>query len=95
MGGGTQGVELAIVDINGLSPRGRGNLLWPGTNGTVIRVYPRVGGGTRPRNRIGRGTMGLSPRGRGNPGVMVVDSNRHGSIPAWAGEPPPCSVVRQ
>ncbi len=51
-------------------------------------VYPRVGGGTLPSQRIQRTRLGLSPRGRGNP----ISSGKSGfnvrSIPAWAGEPP-------
>ena len=53
------------------------------------RVYPRVGGetaGCRPSPARG---AGLSPRGRGNPTPLIVCNPNSGSIPAWAGKPPP------
>ena len=50
-------------------------------------VYPRVGGGTLRRNRVGRNHRGLSPRGRGNPQPRRTCHPFAGSIPAWAGEP--------
>ncbi len=51
------------------------------------RVYPRVGGGTRPRQRVNFLSWGLSPRGRGNRQRAVRLTADMGSIPAWAGEP--------
>ena len=62
----------------------------PTTNASgevLVKVYPRVGGGTHSSSACRRVAAGLSPRGRGNrehqPGVGRPD----GSIPAWAGEP--------
>ena len=51
------------------------------------RVYPRVGGGTPKKMTIHRSRNGLSPRGRGNRHQGLPEGYRHGSIPAWAGEP--------
>ena len=53
-------------------------------------VYPRVGGGTVQGKRRPRPGSGLSPRGRGNLLLNLVIPIAVGSIPAWAGEPPPC-----
>ena len=53
------------------------------------RVYPRVGGGTRGQTGIPPLCGGLSPRGRGNLRCADCGKQRHGSIPAWAGEPAP------
>ena len=51
------------------------------------RVYPRVGGATRPRGPDRHHSMGLSPRGRGNlPETLRIGSSLR-SIPAWAGQP--------
>ena len=52
-----------------------------------IRVYPRVGGGTRYKAAVRAAHRGLSPRGRGNQAKPVEPSLNNGSIPAWAGEP--------
>ena len=52
----------------------------------VHRVYPRVGGGNRPRLlRLAR-VLGLSPRGRGKPSCESSSRQSRRSIPAWAGE---------
>ena len=59
----------------------------------AVGVYPRVGGGTEAVARFDQLETGLSPRGRGNPGHWLGRLSRHGSIPAWAGEPLPCSAV--
>ena len=54
---------------------------------SLQRVYPRVGGGALPAaDRHGR-SRGLSPRGRGSRERTRSSGPRHGSIPAWAGEP--------
>ena len=50
-------------------------------------VYPRVGGGTASCTASASALTGLSPRGRGNPKRRPGSRQRHGSIPAWAGEP--------
>ena len=55
------------------------------------RVYPRVGGGTRPgqADYPARPALryGLSPRGRGNRRCWDGEYTGSRSIPAWAGEP--------
>ena len=51
------------------------------------RVYPRVCGGTAPRNPNSLHTQGLSPRVRGNRIRVQKMSIWVGSIPACAGEP--------
>ena len=56
---------------------------------TVVRVYPRVGGGTYPRSKLDPDVEGLSPRGRGNRLSRRSDLVEMRSIPAWAGEPCP------
>ena len=53
----------------------------------VLRVYPRVCGGTRRRGRRTSSPAGLSPRVRGNPTTGRGDEDPTGSIPACAGEP--------
>ena len=53
----------------------------------LLRVYPRVGGGTAAGILVVGFGGGLSPRGRGNRYCFNSSSNRSGSIPAWAGEP--------
>ena len=59
----------------------------------LIRVYPRVCGGTTQRQRYVLVRLGLSPRMRGNPLDVVRSLNRRRSIPAYAGEP--CRTERQ
>ena len=49
-------------------------------------VYPRVGGGNRPAQKLHIKPRGLSPRGRGKHIGFVMDTPTSGSIPAWAGE---------
>ena len=64
------------------------NAPWPNRS----PVYPRVCGGTRVSARPDLSPQGLSPRVRGNHAVPAVQFDRHGSIPACAGEPrPSCS----
>ena len=57
---------------------------------TTLRVYPRVCGGTREDRQIEPPEPGLSPRVRGNRREHRDRDNTFGSIPACAGEPPPC-----
>ena len=52
------------------------------------KVYPRVGGGNRPREIVNDVDGGLSPRGRGKPPPAVDPQASQRSIPAWAGETP-------
>ena len=56
----------------------------------VIRVYPRVCGGTYVCIRLNARRKGLSPRVRGNHGAPERLPAVIGSIPACAGEPPGC-----
>ena len=53
----------------------------------VIKVYPRVCGGTTPSALLMAWDRGLSPRVRGNRGARPSSAILHGSIPACAGEP--------
>ena len=53
----------------------------------VVRVYPRVCGGTEPVRLLPWQKRGLSPRVRGNRWLVVGGWPRVGSIPACAGEP--------
>ena len=57
----------------------------------LLRVYPRVCGGTHPRWSPILTKQGLSPRVRGNRFTACNGHQCSGSIPACAGEP---SVVR-
>ena len=54
-----------------------------------VKVYPRVCGGTSAAIRKHGGGRGLSPRMRGNPVHRKIRALNPGSIPAYAGEPPP------
>ena len=58
-------------------------------------VYPRVCGGTRKRRWINGWYTGLSPRMRGNPSRSPCQCAAAGSIPAYAGEPPPTTSARK
>ena len=53
----------------------------------MMRVYPRVCGGTCTSPVYRKPAQGLSPRVRGNQAVGVNDTLTHRSIPACAGEP--------
>ena len=53
----------------------------------IYAVYPRVGGGARPKPRFIRTLTGLSPRGRGSHHRDLNAMRAPRSIPAWAGEP--------
>ena len=55
--------------------------------GGVIRVYPRVCGGTAQQSADSADGVGLSPRMRGNLGTQPEYRLTLGSIPAYAGEP--------
>ncbi len=52
-----------------------------------LRDHPRVGGGTLFLLSFEAGMQGPSPRGRGNHAAIGDRPKRHGTIPAWAGEP--------
>ena len=72
---------------------------WAGETTTASRrmsapaVYPRVGGGNIDSHPIGEETGGLSPRGRGKLHTVLPAAGAVRSIPAWAGETPPRTVV--
>ena len=53
----------------------------------LIRVYPRVCGGTGHGTGNGGAERGLSPRVRGNQSLINTGKMRDRSIPACAGEP--------
>ena len=53
----------------------------------VIRVYPRVCGGTEAAMTPRQRPKGLSPRVRGNPRFSIRPIPEDRSIPACAGEP--------
>ena len=53
----------------------------------ILRVYPRVCGGTRAFARSNGTCQGLSPRVRGNHRRCGLRPDPRGSIPACAGEP--------
>ena len=53
----------------------------------IMRVYPRVGGGTDWRSAPSYSGGGLSPRGRGHPAPSNAVFRGERSIPAWAGAP--------
>ena len=54
----------------------------------LVRVYPRVCGGTDRSARAEHPVAGLSPRVRGNPPWRWNHCDMNRSIPACAGEPP-------
>ena len=58
-----------------------------GPTSTLTRVYPRVCGGARDRDKHLMLVPGLSPRVRGSPGRRLDAVAPRGSIPACAGEP--------
>ena len=60
----------------------------------IVRVYPRVCGGTLELEPLLGCAQGLSPRVRGNPARLDVGSRHGRSIPACAGEPPGSDLGR-
>ena len=55
----------------------------------LLKVYPRVCGGTRLQWQAQACARGLSPRMRGNPIWLSAQAAHDRSIPAYAGEPNP------
>ena len=91
-GRGNHDSGLRVVSTPMSIPAWAGEPCCVGLAWYVLRVYPRVGGGTRrPSVRTVR-QRGLSPRGRGNPPEVCTRRNELRSIPAWAGEPLPCAT---
>ena len=70
-------------------PAWAGNPVIPPGEAAQERVYPRVGGEPHCTRPFRPWEIGLSPRGRGTQTVLYVPTFGHGSIPAWAGNPPP------
>ena len=68
-------------------PAWAGEPFWGVAALALLKVYPRVGGGTTSRLSIACCRNGLSPRGRGNLVQKVLAGDSARSIPAWAGEP--------
>ena len=56
-------------------------------DGNMMRVYPRVCGGTALLLDVKVSRMGLSPRVRGNRAQLALRNRQTRSIPACAGEP--------
>ncbi len=73
--------------IMGSIPACAGEPMRPPIAVPMIKVYPRVCGGTHPACLPAARTPGLSPRVRGNPKRMTRTVFFIGSIPACAGEP--------
>ena len=71
----------------GSIPACAGEPLAGDTGGLLIRVYPRVCGGTWGGGGRLPLRLGLSPRVRGNPVGTAGAGVAQGSIPACAGEP--------
>ena len=53
----------------------------------VLKVYPRLRGGTGLNWQAISSTVGLSPLARGHPSLVTLSTVRYGSIPACAGAP--------
>ena len=105
--GGTKRGRDIDRDVQGLSPRVRGNQArlrcapaFPGSipacageprrvgpRNHLVKVYPRVCGGTLASRNGSMVAGGLSPRVRGNRGAPAEHQAPGGSIPACAGEP--------
>ena len=88
-GRGTPGEAHAAADNRRSIPAWAGNPLRMGSVMTRPQVYPRVGGEPLTCTSIGWTFRGLSPRGRGTQGEANGNFSARGSIPAWAGNPPP------
>ena len=92
MGGLSPRGRGKLRDRNAGRERERSIPAWAGETrrareqGAHAAVYPRVGGGNRPRGDRARHSRGLSPRGRGKRQRRTRDIPRRRSIPAWAGE---------
>ena len=76
----------AILGIGSIPSAGIGYV-------SLIRVYPRAGGGTTRQSRTSPTYTGLSPRRRGNRVRVHLRDRRTGSIPAQAGEPSAASTA--
>ena len=86
-GRGNLAITGAAAAISGSIPAWAGEPCSWVSSRCTRGVYPRVGGGTPGSLCLYATAPGLSPRGRGNLLVELRKHSRHGSIPAWAGEP--------
>ncbi len=86
-GRGNPTLAASTMDSKGSIPAWAGEPLLALVVLYLLRVYPRVGGGTPVIRIARRSKTGLSPRGRGNHSEPFQVSQRARSIPAWAGEP--------
>ena len=90
VGGGTATKAQKDVGDGGLSPRGRGNPVNPGSPYSRPGPIPAWAGEPRAllvARRAFAPATGLSPRGRGNHPRSGIGWFDIGPIPAWAGEP--------
>ena len=87
MGGGTGSFTHTVASVDGLSPRGRGNLVCVLTGEAYGGSIPAWAGGTDTLFLLSQVAAGLSPRGRGNRTEAKAHPSHQRSIPAWAGEP--------
>ena len=69
-------------------PACTGEPKYGGSHSLMLRVYPRVYGGTESNAGSDFALLGLSPRVRGNRVPVRRPGRRAGSIPACTGEPP-------
>ena len=89
-----RGILLQLVrprGVQGSIPACTGNPNRNRRRANRLRVYPRVYGESRRRDRLRRGVAGLSPRVRGILGRVYESSRIRGSIPACTGNPPAAS----
>ena len=88
-GRGNRGAAGTAAFRLGSIPAWAGKPPTRGVRGSSITVHPRVGGETQERSIAGHHPRGPSPRGRGNRLYCSCVVPSCGSIPAWAGKPPP------
>ena len=84
---GNQGGYNHDTTIDGSIPACAGEPIARHHQTNPPKVYPRVCGGTVDKMYTLPDIPGLSPRMRGNRLELLVGLPRHGSIPAYAGEP--------
>ena len=87
-GRGKRQVNVLLQLARGSIPAWAGETVHSYFRMAAPRVYPRVGGGNRPRRAQDDVPQGLSPRGRGKPNFVANAWENRRSIPAWAGETP-------
>ena len=87
---GKRGEEAAAVGAGGSIPACAGEAVLNDKDGLVVKVYPRVCGGSQPNNCGGYRMTGLSPRVRGKLWERFGRVDSYRSIPACAGEAESC-----